>query len=315
MAVTYTVDELRTGREIAFTGEADSVSITWKTEYSVYVDDVADPTFTGASVSPYDVVTATGIPIVNRSIYYFNSKVIPFVICRNKTARQTQNKLKRWTVTASYKAAARAGQDEGLFEPVTPEANAENYEPSEYAELGEIERVLYVDKSNQPKKISLPSGNWWSEPVIERVPTLTLKITQYETSITYEQMLERKLKTNSTEYRDQLPGKWIISHIEANEVSVQLSGGPSTVALVTYTLDLSPHDSGWKDQRVLIDNVFKNPATQKYELFYGDKELKITRPCTIQEDGTLWQNGTSTAPKYVEYQVQDEINFTTFLQV
>lgn len=309
MAVTYTVNEDRVGRSIGFSGDGDRLEVTWTTSYKVLVGGDATK---GEDVDPYSVATASGLPVVNKSIYSFDGKVIPFVICRNKTATQVEGNGLLWNVSCRYRAVLPTNSSEGNNVPIDPPQSLTDITPQETPELGETEKVLYVDKSETPKKIQLPSGNWWAEPAIERIPVLRLKITQYEESVTYEQLLERKLKVNETTYRGQPRYDWLIENIEPVEVDVTLASGTVTAALVTYTLALSPHLYGWKDDRALFDTVYLDGATWKPFL---DGDPPTLRPATIDVTGALKSNGTATTPDYVQYETYDTIDFSTFLQV
>lgn len=311
MAFTYNVEELRTGRQMSFAGKNDSVSITWTNEYRVQVeasggDEVKD-------VDPYNVTTASGLPIVNKSIYYFGGQVIPFVICRNKVATCNDKALGEWKVKCTFKTFT-GNQTEAENQPLAPPAAVTDLGTAEQPSLGEIEKVIYEDKSGTPQKILLPSGAWFAEPVLERIPVLTIKLTQYESSITYQNMLDRKFKVNDATYRSKAAGTWLIEHVEASEVSVQLSGGLTDAALVTYTLVHSPLSEGWKKSLALIDNVVNTGTAMSptWEPYLDDSEPPVRSLVLVDSDGI--KKGTQTAPDYVEYQVYDDTTFSTFLQ-
>jgi len=313
MAYTFNVEEMRTNRTIGFQSSQDNVSVSWQNEYQVIVGTNASDDI--AAVSPYDVITASGLPVVNRSVYYFASKVIPFAICRNLSASQDPSAVAKWTVKAQYKSFNR-NQNQDDNEPIAPPAALTDLGTSEEADLEEFEQVLYEDKSSTPKAIRLPSGAFFSDPVMERIPTLTVKLTQYESSITYEQMLARKFKTNDATYRSQPAGTWLIEDVEASTVQVQLSGGATTAALVTYTLKHSPRtdaagtDIGWKVSRALYDYKYKNGSGTYVWNFDGDQQAAtLTR---VQSDGT--RKTTGTLPDYLYFQVYDETDFSAFLQ-
>jgi len=310
MAYTYDVSERRQGRTIQFSGTSDKLSIVWNNEYQVIVGTTTsdDP----ADVSPYDVVTASGLPVVNSSIYYFSSKVIPFAICRDKRATQNPDKLSQWTVKATYKSFDNSQTESGLA-PVTPPAAIASLGTSEQASLGEMELVLYEDKSTTPKKILLPSGAFFAEPVVERIPVLTIKLTQYESSITYNQMLDRKFKVNDATYRTQAARKWLIEHVEASTVSVQLAAGATTAALVTYTLVLSPLDEGWDKTLALVDYVHNTGTAMApaWEPYLDDSEPPQQKLVYVDSDGI--KKVSQSVPDYEQYQVYDDTTFSSFL--
>lgn len=319
MAFTFTVTEVRSSGGLKFAGTDDKMKIEWSREFRVDVTasggDVAE------DVSEYDVLTATGIPVVNRSVFYRNGQIIPFVICRDKSAKPFKDARSKWTVTATYRSED-ANQDESSNDPQDPPLALTDITPSEEPSLGMIERPLYVDKADTP--IKLPSGHMYPEPILEKVPTLRLRITQYESSITYEQMLERKLKTNDATYRTKAAGMWLITDVEATEVDVQLSGGEVSAALVTYTLELSARqyydtgtssfvDAGWQVPLARVDNVV-NDGTGKYDPFLLDNARSASL-AFVESDGTILGDGLTGPPEYDVYEVQDSIDFSSFLQV
>lgn len=292
---------------MSFDAQGDSVSITWEKDYWVDVSGVSDPT----TISTYDVITASGLPIVNKSVYQINNQIIPFVICKSKTATQQPELPTRWSVSASYKAMAKESEAENA--PIAKPAAVTDITPQVVSSLGEISRVIYEDKTSpNPRKILTPTLNQWSEPTFERIPTLILRITQYEASITYEEMLERRFKVNQGQYRSQPRYKWLIENVEGVEVTVPLSGGDTTAALMTYTLVYSPLENGWKDDRALIDTHYYDGATgEKLPFEDGPGVLGI---------GLIDANGNKLAnqngePEYTQYETFDDIDFSGFLQV
>lgn len=317
MAFNFTVTELRDSGGLSFQGTDDKMKIQWSRKFRV------DVTATGGDVaedvSEYDVLTASGIPIVNRSVFYRNGQIIPFVICRGKDAKPMKDNRARWIVTATYRSED-ANQDESSNQPQDPPAALTDITPSEEPSLGQFEKVLYVDKNGTD--IRLPSGNMYTQPVVEMVPTLQIRITQYESSITYEQMLERKYKVNSSTYRTKGAGQWLISEVEATEVDVVLSGGTVSAALVTYTLDLSPHEyydrntsqfvtAGWDVPMMLVDNLHLEGSKWKPAMIDERGRVQFF----VDDTGAKIGNGISGNPDYEVYRVQDSIDFSTFLQV
>ena len=301
MAITYNVDELRTNRSLDFSGSRDEVSVTWNNEYRV------SATGTG-TISPYDAITATGLPVVNRSVYYFDGKIIPYVICRKKKLKQNPKRTSEFTVTASYKAALTSGQEESDNDPIAPPALLTDITAREVPILKEVERVMYKDKAGD--EILTPLKRFFADPVIERVPTLTLEISQYESSVTYEQLLARKLRVNDATYRTKAAHKWLIQHIEPVEVDVELSGGTTTAVLCKYTVELNDTDQGWKEQRVLVDTHFVDGSGDIQP--FQDGELLSQNYGFIQSDGTKKAGST---PDYVSFEVYDTATFSGFLQV
>jgi hypothetical protein len=308
MTISYAVAEKRSGRALRFASRGDRVTSTWTNEYQVTVSATGSDSVSDAS--PYDVISATGLPVVNSSVYYFNSEVIPFLVCRNKHAKQSPKNQALWTVSCEYQSFD-GSQTESGNQPKSPPATLDLLGTSEQAELGEFEKVLYEDKSTTAVPIRLPSGAYFAEPVTERIPTLTIKLTQYESNITYEQMLARKFKVNDGTYRTQAAGTWLIENVEASTVSVQLSGGATTAALVTYTIRHSPLDEGWEKSLALIDYKHNTGTAMSpaYEWNLEGDQLAATLTF-VDSDGI--KTGSST-PDYADFKVYDEIDFDSFL--
>ncbi|WP_182871226.1 hypothetical protein [Stieleria mannarensis] len=138
-----------------FAGQQDSLSINWARDFRVTVS--ATGSDKAKDVDPFAVMTATGLPIVNRSVYAAGNKLIPYLICREKTAKQNPAKMDQWEVQTAYRSIDK-NRAESNNQPIDPPDDITDIAPTEQPSLGEIERVLYEDKASTPKKILLPSG-------------------------------------------------------------------------------------------------------------------------------------------------------------
>lgn len=307
MSLSYTVSEGR-NQKMTFAGTEDSLSVTWHQDYYV---DIQGPQNQIADVDPYDVLTLPGVPIVNRSIYYARNKIIPFVICRNKTAEQTAEKLGRWKISTQWNSSTKSNNKESDNSPQTPPAALTDIAPRVVPLLGAKDRQLYTDLDDV--FYITPTNNEWEEPLIQKVPLLTLQITQYEPSITYEQMLARKFVMNSATYRTKPAHTWFIEEVAANEVAVQLASGETICAQVTYTL--SYDDDKWTEKRPLFDTHYMqggsiaDPDSQKLPFLDTLQNGKGY----INADGTK-RSSQSGAPDVAEYRAQKTSDFS-FLQV
>lgn len=254
MARRYIVTNPRQGQSMTVASTDDKVNISQEVVYDVQVVDDATADYFVANANKVDVITASGLPITNLSVYYFDGKIIPFLICRKKTARQDRKNAALWSVTCSYDSGDVQNGKEGDFKAVSPPNALTDITPREEPFVDVIEEVMYKDKKD--KSVLTPTGNFYAEPVMEEVPILTIKLTQYESSIAYQTMLDRTAKVNETTYRTKGRYMWKIEKVEAVEVEVQLAGGLTTAAMVTYTLRLSTKTNGWKEERLLIDTHF-----------------------------------------------------------
>ena len=311
MTLVYTVCAKRDeAGSYARASQADSLKVTWDLNILVTVKDDTDPDYDLGTVSPFDVAAAPGVPRVNETVYYRNGLIIPWLVCRSKNVRRDPQNLGVWHVQCRYDTGNANDTQEGNNAPITPPASLTAITPRVESSLGEVQRVLYTDKSETAKACLTPTKNMFDQPFVERLATLQLRITQYEASITYEQMMERKLKVNENTYRTKVRYSWLITEVEASEVTVQLAGGPTVAALVTYTLELSPLTYGWKDERALLDT---HHYLNGKKIAYKDDELATYTICKVNNVGVLIDQ--DDLPEYDRWETYDTIDFGTFLQV
>lgn len=309
---TFEVFEERS-QSLKIAGTDDSIKTVWNKDYAVQV--TLSGTETLASIDAYDVMTATGLPTVNRSIYQVNNKIIPFVICRSKTCKPINKAYTRWTVSTQFESTIKQNNDEANNAPIAKPASIADLPVRVVPVFGETEKVIYQDKSDLEVECArTPAKNWWTEPVMEKIPTLALQITQYESYISYETLLDRKFKVNDDLYRGQARFDWLITEIEPTEVIVELASGPTQAVQITYTVAHSPHLYGWKEDRALIDSQYLvNPgANEEIKLFQNDQPgTKSIGFITIAGE----QRGDQTgAPDYIQYEQYDDIDFSSFLR-
>jgi hypothetical protein len=299
---------------MSFSGSDDQLKVTWHVDY--FVDVTLESGENISQINAYDILTADGVPVVNRTVYEVDNKLIPFVLCRNKTCRPHENQYTRWIVNAQFESSIKANTGEDENQPIVKPSSVRDIAPRIVPILGETQKVLYEDKRETPVDCARsPTGNWWSEPIIERIPTLALQITQYEEYLSYEDMLNRKLKVNSSVYRGQPPYDWLIQDIQPTEVLVPLSTGQVRAVQVTYTIEHSPHLYGWKVDRALIDSVFLETADDKSTAkVFQNKEPGSKSYGFVTVSGTKRGDQTGT-PDYIQYESYDRIEFDDFLQV
>lgn len=335
----YSVSKSRSQR-MTFSSTGDNnvgVSATWHQEYCVDV--------TGSDIathSAYDVLNAPGIPIVGKTTYTTGTKILPYVVCRDKTAQQNPKKLSRWTVKTKFSTppsrsggSGAGGATEAENAPIAVPAAITDISPVQSVSLGQIQKVLYFENAanalavgRPPRDCALtPTGNWWSQPVMQKLPTFRLKHTQYEARIEYETMLERKFKINENEWNSKPAFMWLISDVEATEVEVELIAGTTTAAMVTYTIDLHPDARldpalennvyGWREVRALFDTQYwshpEDDPDRKLKAFQTEIPGKASAGY-IDIDGLKRADQTGE-PDYIDYMTFDRINFNTFLNL
>lgn len=315
MAVQYEVTRIRDDNGGYSKGaNQDALRIEWAATYQVIVSDPSDQNFTGADITAFDVAAAPGLPLVNYTTYFENGFVIPFLVCRSKRAARDANNNTRWLVSTTWDSGDKNDQLENENQPIDPPVNLTDFTPREELELGEIELVRYNDVDDPPEPIRLPTGNDFPQPAIIRYPTQILKITQYESFVSYQTMEDRKFLINSIPYRGKNIGAWLIQQVEAREVTVQLAAGQAVVAEVTYTLESNPSPNGWFLDWALIDTHYLEQANDlNTKKAFQDKDYLTYINGLIQADGTQKPNQLGE-PDYVQFQVYKDDNFS-FLQV
>jgi hypothetical protein len=307
---TFKVTQARSQR-MSFSGSDDQLKITWHADY--FVDVTLSPGENISQIVAYDVLNADGVPVVNRSVYEVDNKIIPFVLCRSKSCRPHQDSYTRWIVEAQFESSI--DQDEATNNAIAKPNSLTDITPRVVPILGETQKVLYQDKSDPPQDCArTPTGNWWNDPIIERIPTLTLQITQYESYLSYENLLERKFKVNASSYRSQPPYDWLIEDLSPTEVIVPLASGNVRAVQVTYTVVHSPHLYGWKTDRALIDTMFLETGGDKSTAkSFQNKEPGARSVGFITVTGAK-RGDQSGSPEYIQYEAYDRIEFDDFLQ-
>lgn len=317
MAAQFEVCQLR-AQKMTFSGTGSNnqrITVTWEVDFSVEVTGV-DPAYVGA----YEVLSAPGIPIVNRSIYWTDTTILPFVICKDKTAERVEGRLSRWIVKTKWSTPQRDGggsseEDDNVAVPLP--VNCAALPAKITVSLGEHERVLYKEKtrngSREWEDVShTPTGNWWAQPVMERIALFQMKLTQHESFISYEDMLDRKFKVNKKAWYGREKEQWLIEDVEAQDVRIKTTTGYEDCALVTYTIvlaadDLTNHD----DVRGLFDTQYLNDAGEL--VAFNNDEPGTSKVGYIDIDGKKRADQTGE-PDYVYYKVYDEIDFDDFLK-
>jgi hypothetical protein len=248
------------------------------------------------------------LPIVNRSIYKFGSFYLPFFVCRNKSLKRNPKRRSQFDVSCAFEFSGEGGEGS---EPQEEDVPLTSIAPRVETTIEETTIALYRDftpsADGGPKAIITPNRNFFAEPTLCRVPVLTLRITQYEESITYEQMLDRSLKCNETTYREQERYKWISEIVTATEAEVSLPSGTNVAAQVVYTLKLSPFPWGWRDSKILIDSHYR-PTPGAPPVPFIDRQVRAKMLGFINADGTA-KADTVTFPDYIDFETQRTIDF------
>lgn len=303
MAVEYIVTRSRDNGALSVKGKDNTLSGSHTQAYDVTVRDTANSGFDPRNVSEADVFLNAPLPIVNQSVYYFSGRIVPFFLCRSKVIKRNRNKIDRFHAECSFEFDGEEEKD-----AQEPPVALSDITPQVDSVVEETTVVIYQDKSTPPKAILTPTGNLYSEPTIQRVPLLTLRISQYESAITHDQKVDRSLLCNSQPYRGRDAYHWMTELVESNKVIIQLAGGPTVAHQVKYTLRRSPFSGGWKEARVLVDShFFENGKTKAFL----DDETRTSKLGYVNLNGTVLN---ADLPLYDYFKVQPAGDYSGFLQ-
>lgn len=310
-------------------GGKDLVNHTATKNYRV----VAKKSFSFENLTFGDVTEAhvacdPRLPVVNRSTW-FSARTglsMPFAVCRSKdVSRESGNGL-IFNVSCNFET----GPIETEQCQATPPSNGDELLPQVSIEVGSYDRVLYADKVGV-QCWKLPTGSPFQSPVTETIPTLRLTITQFETYVSFEDILDRSFKCNSATYRSKDAGLWLIGAVKATEQDVTLADGSiATLAKVTYPIQLSerfyypPGVAATEANKTIYGHDHVQPLVDTYKLEQaGDNDaVPMTGDKGNVRTGYINTNGTERVPAnpdderpdYMRFRTQDRIDFSTFLK-
>ena len=278
-------------------------------------------------VNEVEVGCLSSLPVVNRSTWASpdGGLYMPFAVCRSKSVSRNSSNPFLFEVTCEYETGDSAGEQCASVPPATISEIA----PVVTANIGSYDRAMYTDKDGKQCWQFEGTGTPFSNPVMEKIPTLQLVIEQFEASITFEQMLERSFKTNSSTYRNKGAGLWMIGTVKAVEQTVQLAGGEANVVKVTYPVALSerffypPGKAVADGNKVVYGHETVVPLVDtSYVDDAGDVLPYLSEPSGKVVSGYINKDGTKREaaadidkrPDYLRFKALGEINFGSFLQ-
>lgn len=305
MAIQWSIIQRRSdSASIAGTEARDGLDISWDVEYTLEVSDDADPGFTGETVTAVEAAAAPVLPRAGKSVYYENGVVIPFLVCTNKSARRKAENRRLFDVQVSYSGN---GDQSG-----PPPINVSDIAPQVEYIVDERQELVYSDLND--KKCLTPTNNFFDDPFLRRFGGKTRRITQYELSLSHDQMATRMLAANSAAYAGEPVYSWLITAVEARDIQVTLQSGLTDAVLVSYTLRHNPSEHGWLDNRALIDSHYLRVADDlDTKRPYIDKEnLRGASSCMLNPNGTIAAD--QDTPQYDQWELLGKLDYLTFLQ-
>ena len=334
-------------------GGQRKTKVTAKTKYIVVVKEKSGgPSLTASDLNPLLIVNAAGIPKVGRSCYVFGGLISPFLLCSSKQIERDSENPFVFHVSVDWESiefGAAGGNAGASADQTTSPEEAMEPEPLEEFEEDNIATVVsfttssqeyvsydskFLDGSGSRQSWKLPTGTPFQEPIVNKVPLITLSITQFEDEITLKDLEERSYSVNKEEWNGRSAYHWMIAEIQAEEVELQRytdpadpSQGLTTVTKwrVTYTVHLAPdhqiecvvagepyipgrnlnvgdvYNPGWGVLRPLVDTFYKKedtpptgPPGPDYLVPNADPETGYVEACYIYEENGRKRTPTST---------------------
>lgn len=307
------------------TGQGSSRSTT-QNFTQAYIVQTLDADGSRYSGNPSDINTAIvgradGLPLVQRSIYYDSDSgvVHPYAICISKDVKRRKDAPTIFDVTCTFQAKTETESEHNEV-PNDPT----DLRPEVTVSVDAKDRVLYQDlKTKEQSYLFVGIDVPYPSPVTTQVPLLTLTISQYETYVSYAQILDRSYKVNSSAWQGLDAGFWRMVVKNVSEVDIQTVAGLQTWAKVTYEVKQSQDGfydengtwtpTGWKAQIPLIAPKFLDAPAVGPPLIrkFLDSETSEPYMGLINSDGT---EHTGTKPKFLTHTRYNEIDFNTFMR-
>ena len=261
----------------------------------------------------------TSLPTVMGSVYYdANTGLMnPYAICMSKSVKRNTQNPYLFEVDCSFKT--KALETENCTIVAQTVASPTDISPEVTVSVGNTQKVLYQDLFTGDQSFMYEGiAERFTSPVTTDIPNLTLTISQYESYVSYAQILARSYVTNSTQYAGFGVGMWLCKVENVSNVALQVGGSTQTWARVTYNVSLSQDGyydpdgayqlTGWKQQVPLIGSKYIDDNDKPQMFMVGG----LPQLGMINDDGTKATN--QTKPDYLTFNRYRSTPFT-FLQV
>ena len=215
MAIAYEILRLREGTGYSSSASNSGGKQTIKQEitqsYYVKAYDDAGGTLVPEQVTDSMAGLADGLPKVNQSIYYDPiANVVGYgSICTSKKVKRTKENGLVFKVDVVFGNAGPAGvsgsggQKESDEQQGPPKTSVDDLPTTVTPQISEREIVLYQDLTPEADggplntRLILGTREPFGAPVTMTQSQLTLTVTQYENSISFQTMMDRSFKVNS----------------------------------------------------------------------------------------------------------------------
>ena len=259
--------------------------------------------------------TPNDVPVAQLDMLFDGEMVFPFMHCQTIDVEQNDKATQEFIAECNYATPTFTEVKPPQLAPLlaTTVAAETDYPVIYQHDLRVIDHVIYEDNDTPAKRCELPTGNLFTQPFIEKVPSRIVTVTQYESTFTEELAAERLEMVNSADWNGTVnDGKWKITKIDWTPVRIILSGTTNLATfLVQYEVSYMPKAAGWRSKRALLDTHYlPSPG--------GPNNQSTRQPFVTSEGGRTNYIGMTDdqgvpSPNqinYIEFIVQPEIAFT-----
>ena len=305
------VDSGQFSRSSSGSGGQKKTKVTVNTNYLVIVSEKSGgTTLTPSDINPILLMTHDSLPKTGRTCYTFGGLIAPFILCNNKSIERDRENPFVFNVSVGWESieVGMSGAGGGQSAPGQPDLGPEEplkpKEPEEELAYGDSLRVavsfttssqeLVQYESNFANDLGLrqswklPTGTPFSDPVVKKVPLITISLVQFEDDFTLTDLEERSYSVNETPWNGRGANQWLIGDIAAEEVTLKRRDPDDPTELISvdkwrisYNIHLAPkheitcvvndepfgldvqagdrYDPGWLTLQPLVDTFFMKP--------------------------------------------------------
>lgn len=341
--------------------------MTAKTKYLVVCKEKSGgPALSPSDLNPLLIVNTPSLPSINRTAYSFGGLTAPFMICTGKQIERDRENGFLFHVTADFESI-QVGMVAGRRNESPEQSPQEEIQPKDKEELDNFDKIptivsfttssqefvkydaKYMNGRGSRQSWKLPTGTPFEEPIVDKVPLITLSISQFEDELTLTDLEKRSFTINKEEWNGRNWGQWLLAEIDATQVTVNLKDGARDMWRVTYKIHLSPDhqvevivdnepkvpgfgflagdffDPGWAVLRPLVDTYYleehpESPSNPDVLKPNADLVTGYVSPCYIYESNGRKREPTNTdgtgddRPSYMAFMPYRESDFNSFLK-
>ena len=302
--------------------------VTAKTKYLVVVSEKSSgPAISPSDLNPLLIVNCLGLPIIGKTCYSFGGLSSPLLLCSSKQIERDAENGMVFHVSVDWESVNFGVGGGGQSGEETPQEALEPKTSNELQTIDDISPVAsfntasqefvryetpYLDGDGSRQSWKLPTSTPFEQPIVNKVPLVTITITQFEENLTLVDLEERSFRINSEDWNGRGYAQWLCAEVEATEVTVNLAGGEQDMWRVTYHVHLAPkydvevivagepfipgqnfevgqtYNPGWGVLRPLVDTFYKkenpeDPSGPDILVPNADEKTGYIEPCYIYE--------------------------------